>query len=142
MSEALSLLNKKEFESLSEDYKWEYVDGLHKTIKRLQIKADKNCEACESDMLAMDDINIDLLFEDWRECAEHCDECGKEEQMVMCHTQFELINLIANSLAELRSRQNAIASMVLKKDERGAKLLKKQEEEIEIAKKKSEGLFS
>ena len=140
MSEAL--LNKKEFESLKEDYKWEYVDGLHKTIGRLQIKADKNCAECEVELLAVDDINIDLLFEDWRECAEHCDECGKEEQVVMCHTQFELINLIANSLAELRSRQNALASLVLKRDERGAKLLKKQEEEIERAKEKSEGLFS
>ena len=140
MSEGI--LNRKEFEELSEDYRWEYIDGLYKTMKRLQIKAEKNCEECESEILAMDDINIDLLFEDWRECAEHCNECGKEEKLNMCNTQFELINLIANSLAQLRARQNALANMVLKKDERGAKLLKKQEEDIENAKKNVEGLFS
>jgi hypothetical protein len=140
LSEAF--LSKKEFESLSEDFKWEYVDGLIKSMKKLQIKADKNCEECESEMLAMDDINIDLLFEDWRECAEHCDKCGKEEKVNMCNTQFELINLLANSLAELRSRQNGIANLVLKKDERGSKLLKKQEEDIEQAKKQTAGLFS
>ena len=54
-----NLLNRKDFESLTEDFKWEYVDGLYKTIKSLRIQADKNCEECESEMLAMDDINID-----------------------------------------------------------------------------------
>ena len=76
MSEAF--LNRKEFESLSEDFKWEYVDGLIKSMKKLRLKADKNCEECESEMLAVDDINIDLLFEDWRDCAENCGTCGKE----------------------------------------------------------------
>lgn len=93
-------------------------------------------------MLAMDDINIDLLFEDWRVCAERCEECGKEEKLIMCNTQFELINLIANSLAELRTRQNTLANMVLKKDERGSKLLKKQEELRKRAEKHAEELFA
>lgn len=139
MSEVL--LSESEFENLKEEDKWNYIDGLYKTIKRLQIRADKNCEACESEMLAVDDINIDLLFEDWRECSNHCDECNKETRTVMCQTQFELVNLIANSLAELRRRQNALANMVLKKDSRGSKLLKKMEEDRELAEEKAASLY-
>ena len=140
MSEAI--LNRKDFESLSEDYRWEYIDGLYKMIKRLTIRANKQCEECESEMLAADDINIDLLFEDWRECAKHCDECGKEEKRVMCNTQFELINLIANSLTELRRRQNNISNLVLKRDKSGSKLLKKQEELMKKEEERSETIFS
>ena len=139
MSEVL--LSEDEFEDLNDEYKWNYVHGLYKIIKLLQIRADKNCEECESEMLAMDDINIDLLFEDWRECSNHCDECNKETRTVMCQAQFELVNLIANSLAELRRRQNALANLVIKKDSRGSKLLKKMEEERELAKKKTASLY-
>jgi len=134
-------LSQDEFENLKEEDKWNYIDGLYKTIKRLQIRADKNCEECESEMLAVDDINIDLLFEDWRECSNHCNECNKETRTVMCQAQFELVNLIANSLAELRRRQNALANMVLKKDSRGSKLLKKMEEDRELAEQKAASLY-
>lgn len=139
MSEVL--LSEDEFEDLNDEYKWNYVDGLYKTIRRLQIRADKNCEECESEMLAMDDINIDLLFEDWRECSNHCDECNKETRTVMCQAQFELINLIANSLAELRRRQNVLANLVIKRDSRGSKLLKKMEEDRELAEKKAASIY-
>jgi len=139
MSEVL--LSEEEFKKLEEGFKWNYISGLYKIIKRLQIKADKNCEECESEMLGIDDINVDLLFEDWRECSNHCEECGKEERTNMCQVQFELMNLIATSLAELRGRQNALASMVIKKDGRGSKLLKKMEEERESAKKKTASLY-
>lgn len=111
-------------------------------IRRLNIRAEKNCEACEAEMLAEDDINIDLLFEDWRECANHCDECGKEEKVYMCNMQFELINLIANSLAELRRRQNALANIVLKRDKSGSKLLKRQEDFLKKDEERSETIFS
>ena len=111
-------------------------------IKRLTIRANKNCEACEAEMLVEDDINIDLLFEDWRECSNHCDECGKEERVYMCNIQFELINLIANSLTELRRRQNNLANMVLKRDKSGSKVLKKQEELMKKEEERSETIFS
>jgi len=134
-------LSQEEFENFKEEDKWNYIDGLYKTINRLQIRADKNCEECESEMLAMDDINIDLLFEDWRECSNHCDECNKDTRTIMCQAQFELINLIANSLAELRRKQNILTSLVIKRDSRGSKLLKKMEEDRELAKKKAASLY-
>lgn len=93
-------------------------------------------------MLAVDDINVDLLFEDWRECSENCDTCGREERVYMCNMQFELINLLANSLSELRDRQNSLANLVLKKDEDGAKLLKKTINRLEKEKERSVSIFS
>ena len=110
-------------------------------IERLQIKADKNCKECEATMLDVDDINIDYMFEDWRECSEHCDECSKADMVNMCALQFEVMSLLANSLAQLRQRQNALASMMLKRDERGAKLLKEQEDLIEKEKEKTQALY-
>jgi hypothetical protein len=135
-------LTRKEFEELKEDFKWEFVSGLYKLIDDLQIKADKNCEECEAVMLAVDDLNIDLLFEDWRNCAENCDHCTKDVQKQMCQTQFELINLLANSLASLRQRQNGLANLVLKRDSKGAKLLKQAEDDQKAAEEKAAGLFS
>ena len=49
-------------------------------IVDLRIKADKNCEECEKHLLSVDDINIVMFFEDWRECNEHCSECGEEDR--------------------------------------------------------------
>ncbi len=118
-----NFLNEKDFEQLKELSKWNYVKSLYKMIEDLTIRAEKNCEECEQYMINPHDVNIDFLFEDWRSCAEHCDECGEEEKINMCNLQFEVINHIANSLAEIRERQNALAKIALKKYDQGAKLL-------------------
>ena len=127
-------LTEKEFKKLEEKSKWNYLLSIIKIIDTLKPMADKNCEECDKRQLSPHDLNIDYLFEDWRGCAERCDECGKEEKMNMCDLQFQLMNHIANSLSELRERQNALGSLVMKKDEHGSKILK----EISEAKEKSE----
>jgi hypothetical protein len=77
-----------------------------------------------------------LFFQDWRECANHCEECGEEEKRNMCQLQFELMNHIANSLLELNRKQNLLTQIVLKKDESGSKLLKEFLEKKEESMKK------
>ncbi|MBD3195950.1 MAG: hypothetical protein GF317_12890 [Candidatus Lokiarchaeota archaeon] len=135
------LLDEKEFKKLKELSKWNYVKSLYKRIEELQIQADKNCEECEKQLINVYDLNIDYLFEDWRACSEHCDECGEEEKRVMCDLQFQVMNLIANSLAEMRERQNALAKIVLRKYDSGAKMLKDIEEKAKEEEDKSKSLY-
>jgi hypothetical protein len=54
----------------------------------------------------------------------------------MCDLQFQLMNHIANSLVNLRERQNALAKLVFKRDEKGAELLEKIAKEKEKTKKR------
>ena len=98
MAEEIDFLTEKEFEELSDQDKWNLIQTLKKIIEDLKIRADKNCEECEKTLLTADDINIDLFFQDWRNCAEHCDECSSEDLVNMCETQFQLMNHIANTL--------------------------------------------
>ncbi|MBY9006664.1 MAG: hypothetical protein KGD63_07890 [Candidatus Lokiarchaeota archaeon] len=116
-------LSEKDFEALKESSKWSYVKSLYKIVEDLNIRAEKNCEECEQNMINPHDVNIDFLFEDWRNCSENCDECGEEEKVLMCDLQFQVMNHIANSLSEIRDRQNALAKIFLKKTDKGAKLL-------------------
>ncbi|MFX1259348.1 MAG: hypothetical protein ACFFAN_15950, partial [Promethearchaeota archaeon] len=101
MAEELEDMTEKEFRELSEIDKWKLIQTIKKFIQDLKIKADKNCSECEKNLLTVDDVNIELFFQDWRACAENCDECDKEEQINMCQLQFELMNHIANTLLEL-----------------------------------------
>ncbi|MBY8982184.1 MAG: hypothetical protein KGD57_04485 [Candidatus Lokiarchaeota archaeon] len=134
-------LSEKEFEDLKESSKWSYLKSLYKLIEDLNIRAEKNCEACEQNMINPHDVNIDFLFEDWRNCSEHCDECGEEEKVLMCDLQFQVINHVANSLAEIRERQNALAKIVLKKSDQGSKLLDDIEKERKATDDKSKELY-
>ena len=134
-------LSEKEFKDLKDSSKWSYVKSLYKLIGNLKIQADKNCEMCERQMLNPHDVNIDFLFEDWRACAENCEECGEEEKINMCDLQFQLMNHIANALGEIRERQNALAKIVMKKDDVGSKILEKIEEKQKEEEKKASGLY-
>ena len=133
---SLNFLSEKEFKELKQSSQWNYVKSLHKAIKELEIRADKNCEECEKQLIDVHDLNIDYLFEDWRSCSQHCEECGIEERVFMCDLQFQLMNHIANSLVNLRERQNALAKLVFKRDEKGAELLEKIAKEKEKTKKR------
>jgi len=134
-------LTEKHFKEISDKEKWEYVTSIIKIIKELRVMANKNCEECEKRQISPHDLNIDYLFEDWRGCAENCEECGKEEKANMCQLQFELMSLIANSLADISERQNAVAKLVIKKDEHGNKLLKKISEANEKDEKNSANIY-
>ena len=86
MAEEIDFLTEKEFKELSDQDKWNLIQTLKKIIGDLKIRADKNCEECEKTLLTADDINIDLFFQDWRNCAEHCDKCSSEDLVNMCET--------------------------------------------------------
>lgn len=124
MAEEIIGLSEKEFRELNDKEKWQLMQTIQKLIQELNIKAEKNCEECESNLFALGDINIDLFFQDWRSCTEQCEECSDEEKKNMCQLQFELMNHIANSLLELQRKQNVLTQLILKKDETGSKLLK------------------
>ena len=144
MAEEIDFLTEKEFEELSDQEKWNLIQTLKKIIGDLKIRADKNCEECEKTLLTADDINIDLFFQDWRNCAEHCDECSSEDLVNMCETQFQLMNHIANTLLELQRKQNVLTQIVLKRDETGSKLLKdfmKKKEDLEKRDKSSSDIY-
>ncbi|MFX0017912.1 MAG: hypothetical protein ACFFAK_04260 [Promethearchaeota archaeon] len=144
MTEEIVDLTEKEFIELSETEKWKLIETIKKLIHDLKIKADKNCEECEKYMLSVEDVNIDLFFQDWRSCAEYCEECGEEEKRNMCHIQFELMNHIANTLLELQRKQNILTQLVLKRDETGSKLLKefmKKKEDHEKKEKDSYDIY-
>ncbi|MFW9947990.1 MAG: hypothetical protein ACFFDX_14290 [Candidatus Odinarchaeota archaeon] len=144
MIEEIVDLTEKEFMELSETEKWKLMESIKKLIRDLKIKADKNCEDCEKNLLTVDDVNIDLFFQDWRSCAEYCEECGEEEKRNMCHIQFELMNHIANTLLELQRKQNVLTQVVLKRDETGSKLLKefmKKKEDHEKKEKDSYDIY-
>lgn len=144
MSEDLDFLTEEEFKELPENEKWDLIQNIKKVIQDLRIRAEKNCEECEKTFLTAEDINIDLFFQDWRACAENCEECGDEEKVNMCQIQFELMNHIANTLLEIQRKQNMLTQLVLKRDETGSKLLKefsKKKEEIEKKEKSSGDMF-
>ena len=144
MAEEIIGIAEKEFRELTEKEKWQLMLTIKTILQDLNIKAEKNCEKCEHNLLSVDDINIDLFFQDWRSCANNCDECGEEEKRNMCQLQFELMNHIANSLIELQRKQNVLTQIVLKQDETGSKLLKdfmKKKEDSEKDVKESDSMF-
>jgi len=144
MAEELEELTEKEFRELSDSDKWNLIQTIKKIVQQLKVQADKNCAECEKTFLTPEDINIDLFFQDWRECSEHCDECGEEEKINMCQLQFDLMNHIANTLLEIQRKQNLLTQLVLKRDETGSKLLKefvKKKEEIEKKEKSADDMY-
>ncbi len=139
MSEEIKQITKKFFLNLSEKEKWNFIETMKRIIEDLEIRANKNCEECEKTNLSTHDINIDLFFEDWRECSNHCDNCSREDQKRMCDLQFQLFNHLANSFLELHRRHNVLTKIVLKKDERGSELLE-EFKKLHEKKKKSDKL--
>jgi len=144
MAEDIIDLTENEFKELSEEDKWKLISTVKKVIQDLRVKADKNCEECEKAFLSAEDLNIDLFFQDWRECSEQCDECGEEEKKNMCQTQFELMNHIANTLLDIQRKQNLLTKLVIKRDEKGSELLQefgKKKEDFDKKDKKADELY-
>ena len=138
MTEELDDFTEKEFTELSDVEKWQLIQNIKKAVEDLRIRADKNCAECEKTFLTAEDINIDLFFQDWRACAENCEECGDEEKKNMCQMQFELMNHITNTLLEIQRKQNLLTQLVLKRDETGSELLKEFKKKKEETEKKDE----
>jgi len=130
-------LVEKEFRELEAKAQWNYIEHLMKMLGGLKIRADKNCEECEKIMVSPHDLNIDMLFEDWRWCKDKCDDCGKEEQVFMCDLMFQITSHIANELNSLRTRQNAMTKLVFKRDVKGSELLKTIEQRQKTEKEQS-----
>ncbi len=144
MAEEIIGITEKEFREYDDKEKWQLMQTIKKVLHGLKIKAEKNCEKCEHNLLSVDDINIDLFFQDWRSCTEHCEECDDEEKRNMCQLQFELMSHIANSLLELQRKQNVLTQIILKQDETGSKLLKdfmKKKEDSDKKDKKAYDLY-
>ena len=132
-------LTKKEFEKLKDNSKWNYIEGLLKILKDTKIMADKNCDDCIYRLQTTSDVNIELFFEDWRNCSDNCDECGIEQLKEMCQVQFELMSHIANSLINIQNRQNMLVKFIYRKDESGKEILKKM---LKDSKKKTLTTYS
>lgn len=138
-------LTEKEFKALDDESKWKYVKHIVGRNKELKIQADKNCAMCEKNLIDVNDLNIDYLFEDWRECKKYCNEtgkCSKENQIRMCDLQFQLISFLANSIANIRDRQNALTKLVLSQSKKGNKFLDDVEKENKKREEQSGQLFS
>jgi len=113
---------------LDDDAKWKYTEHLKKFIDKLYIQAKKNCEECEKYLITPEDINIDMLFEDWRECADDCEQCKKENQVSMCEVQFQLMSHLADGIGRLTSKVNILTRLYLNQDKEGNKFLKQLDE--------------
>jgi hypothetical protein len=137
MAEEIIDLTEREFNSLSKVEKWKLLQSIQSILKELKIRAEKNCGECEKTFLTHQDINIDLFFQDWRDCKERCDVCGEEEKRNMCQVQFELMNHIANSLLEVQRKQNLLTELVMKRDDAGSKLLEEFMKKSEALRKKN-----
>jgi len=126
---------EKEFRELDEEEQWNMIRQASKIIRDYRIQADKNCELCKDHLqMNYNDINIDLLFEDWRNCSEVCDECNKETKRLMCQLQFDIINHLAQEIFEMGSKINNITELIMKSDVGGSELIKSLKENIDKAK--------
>jgi hypothetical protein len=136
-SEDYYFLDRNEFVELENKEKWNYIQSLMRLIKDYKIQAERNCLECENNLLTTHDLNIDMYFEDWRECADHCEECAKDDRVGMCDIQFNIVNHLANSLGNLEDKLNALAKIILYKNKDGQELIKKWEDEMNKASNKS-----
>jgi len=127
----LGHITEKEFTELDEANKWSLVQQASKIIRDYRIQADKNCEKCKTHLqIDINDVNIDLLFEDWRACSEFCDDCGVEEKRNMCQLQFDIMNHLAQGLFECGHKINNITELIMKSEKGGSQLLKQLKESL------------
>lgn len=140
----VTLLSEEEFKELDNKSKWNYIQTLVKQIYDYKIMADKNCEDCIYRLQTSRDVNIDLFFDDWRECANNCDECDVDNLKQMCEVQFQIMNHIANTLFELQLKQNRLVQFMYRKDPKGKEIfdeMKKAHEEAQKREKRSDDMF-
>lgn len=139
-----TLLTEEEFQELDAVAKWNYVEILIKQLYEFKVMADNNCEDCIYRLQTSRDVNVDLFFDDWRECAKNCDECGKEELVNMCDTQYQVLNHLANMVFEIQLKQNRLVQFLYKKDPKGQEILeemKKAKEEAQKRDKHADNMF-
>ncbi len=139
-----SLLSQEEFQELDDEEKWNYIEALVKQLYEYKVMADQNCDDCMYRLQTSRDVNVDLYFDDWRECANNCDECDQETLKEMCEVQFQIMNHLANLVFEIQVRQNRLVQFLYKKDPRGKEILeemKKAKEEAEKREKKAGDMF-
>jgi len=144
--EELGYFSEKLFRDLNEKAKWEMIKQASKIIRDYRIQADKNCELCKDHLqINFNDVNIDLLFEDWRECGGYCEGgCTKENQINMCQLQFNIMNHLAQGIFETGRKLNNITEIIMKSDIEGSELLKSLKENVDKAKearKRSSDMF-
>mgnify|MGYP001144652049 CR=1 FL=1 len=138
-------ITEDEFKELEESVKWAYALSLEKIIKQLKPKAEKNCAECEKNYISAQDLNIDYLFEDWRECRNNCANCSIEDQRYMCQVQFQILNHLSQSLLDLKNQHRAIVQMIFRKDSKGSELLSRIENDLDKEdeeEKESKGIYS
>jgi len=129
MSDKIGYISETDWEEMSPLDQWQYVQSIMKYARDvLEPRAEQNCEDCEANMLSAGDINIDFEFEDWRDCAEDCDNCNKEKQVALCNTQFEIINHLANEISNIHENHRHLVRIVFKKDEQLNKIYVKAQE--------------
>ena len=131
-----TLLSEEEFKELDDSAKWNYIGVLVKQLYELKVMADSNCEECMYKLQTSRDVNVDLFFDDWRECAKNCAECGQEELVNMCDTQHSIMNHLANLVFELQVKQNRLEQFLYKKDPQGQEILEEMKKAKEEAQKK------
>lgn len=139
--EELGHISEKEFRELSPDQQWSLVQQASKIISQYRIQADKNCEECEKHLIDINDLNIDLLFEDWRFCKKTCDEtdkCPMEERIYMCDLQFNIMNHLAQGLMELKHKLNNVTKILLKRSDVGTQILDEAKKEADAIKRRNE----
>ena len=141
MSDEYAFLSEKEFRELDEKSSWKYVNSLKLVIDDFKIKAEKNCSECEQYHLDPGDLNIQMMFEDWRWCTDNCDKCGKEEQVFMCDLQFQVMSHIAEEMNSLRNKINGLVKYMLKSDDAGKKLVENFSKGMEDRNNSADGLY-
>ncbi len=134
----VTLLSEEEFKELDDKSKWNYIQTLIKQIYDYKMMADKNCEDCIYRLQTSRDVNIDLFFDDWRECTNYCDECDVDKLKQMCDVQFQIMNHIANILFELQLKQNRLVQFMYRKDPKGKEILEEMKKAHDEARKKEE----
>jgi hypothetical protein len=139
-----TLLTEEEFKELDAAAKWNYIEMLVKQLYEFKVMADHNCDECMYRLQTSRDVNVDLFFDDWRECAENCDNCGKEELVNMCSTQYQVLNHLANLVFEIQVKQNRLVQFLYKRDPKGQEILeemKKAKEEAQKRDKHADDMF-
>ena len=137
-------LSEDEFKELDDATKWNYVESLVKQTYEYKVMADQNCDECTYRLQTSRDVNVDLFFDDWRECAKNCEECTKEELVSMCDMQYQVMNHLANMVFEIQVKQNRLVQFLYKKDPKGQEILeemKKAKEEAQKKDKQADDMF-
>lgn len=116
-------LTEEELKDFDKKKLIEYINHQQEVIGQLKIYADKNCSECQKYWIKVDDLNVGLLMEDWRDCSHDCENCNIDRQVQMCQIQHDLFNFLANQVSSLNYKFEGLVKFLLKKEPGGEKLL-------------------